>query len=215
MKVLISESAYNVITENVIYMKQSEIPMQIVQWAKEKIGNIKLWKVRQKGQIAISGAWHEQTINYYGVFQLVNGNYIKTREFRISGKEAVTPSETINIPSGFLVVILDTYTNSADIYTSSDALKMLPDTTKSEGLSDEQMMALIEAKQLKAHARFKFKDDVYAELISRKLMAQNRSITIEGRNLVESLSRAEKQEIANRLNETYSKAPYYKRFYAY
>lgn len=35
-------------------MKQSEIPFQIVNWAKQKIGNVRLWKVRQKGSVGES-----------------------------------------------------------------------------------------------------------------------------------------------------------------
>lgn len=214
MKILLSESTYNLIMENPIYMKQNEIPFQIVNWAKQKIGNVRLWKVRQKGSVSVSGAWHEYTTNYYGVFHLSNGDYIKTKEFAINGKENVSGSQSIEIPSGYLVVILDTKTSSADIYTAPDALKLISDNSLADELTDEQLMALYEAKSLKSFARFKFKESVYEALIVKGLLAKNKSITVEGRNLITSIPRSKMQEVVDRLNLIYSKAPHYKHFYA-
>jgi len=211
MKVILSESTYNLITENPVYMNQSEIPSEIVQWAKDKIGNVRQWKVRQKGEVSVSGAWHESTINYYGIFKLSNGSYIKMKEMEITGWEPVSGSKTIEIPSGFLVAILDSKTSTADIYTSSDALKFLPDTSQANDLSDEQIMALYQSKTLKTN-RYKFTDDVYDKLISKGLMAKNRAITTDGRNLIVSLDKDKLKEAADRLNKKFG---FYNTFYIY
>lgn len=213
MKILLSESVYSLVVENVIHMSQSDIPSDLVQWAKSKIKNVRGWRVTQTGKINVSGAWHEHTVNNYGIFQLSNGRYIKQNEFSVAGWEPTTGSQTINIPSGYLVVVTDSRTATADIYTAPDALKLLQDTSILDELSDEEIMALYESKKLISKARFKFKDEVYNKLIQLKLMNTNRSITIEGKNVVENISRDKIREVVERLNKIYSGPPHYKHFF--
>lgn len=218
MKIILSESSYNSLVledfDRGIEMKQSDIPADLVQWANSKIGNVRRWKVRQKGEVYVSGAWHENSASIYGVFHLMNDHYIKIKEVFIGGKEPFTPNEKIEIPSGFLVVLLDRMTRVADIYTSSDALKMIQDTSALDTLSDEETMALYEASRLKSPFRFKFPDEIYNSLLTKGLMAKNRSITIEGRNLINSVPRAKISEICDRLNEKYKNGRVYHRFYS-
>lgn len=77
-----------------------------------------------------------------------------------------------------------TYPKRAEIYTGQNVQSFLPDKTQGLDLGPSELIILQAAKSLKSSARPKFHDKYYDILISKGLLKSNRSITIDGMNLL-------------------------------
>jgi hypothetical protein len=184
------------INEDFVYVSQNQIPNGIKEWVKDQSGSfIKDFKIDQSGErVRVKMPWHEACTEVYQFFDLTHDNAIPVgNSVTRSGYEGNSPQgylegQTkegyVEIPVGKILVVYCTYPRSVRIHTSKGAQLFLSDTSKSEDLSDEELLILQTAKSLKSFARPKFDDKFYDNLISKGLLAKNRSITNDGRNLI-------------------------------
>ena len=199
-KEIIREELKNVLKEE-IWLPAKSVPTDIQKWVNDTVGRVQKYSLIQGDTVHVSMPWHEADRNYYQLFQLLPGNRAKfiskigSIHFPVvrSGMEgtgAITGKELggkFKVPSGFVVVRAGIYPKGAKIYTSDDASKFLPSSgTKSADLTDVQLAILWWAKALKSFARPKIKDQgQYDDLVKKGLLKKNKSITIDGRNIVQ------------------------------
>jgi len=181
-----------------VYVKPSDIPSQIIDWAKSIVGsgfqnNITIQK--SNGAVKIGMPWHDADRETHQYFKLMDngaaeaGNPVSRSGWsevsmldKFGGKSADVP-----IPSGYVLATVGTYPKRLRIITSPDAMNMLSSNDEAlDKLSDEAMVALYQAKSYKSFARQKFNNSVYEELLSSGLMNKQRAITIDGRNFISS-----------------------------
>lgn len=181
-----------------LYVKPSDVPLQIIDWAKSIVGsgfqnNITIQK--SNGAVKIGMPWHDADRETHQYFKLMDngaaeaGNPVSRSGWsevsmldKFGGKSADVP-----IPSGYVLATVGTYPKRLRIITSPDAMNMLSSNDEAlDKLSDEAMVALYQAKSYKSFARQKFNNSVYEELLSSGLMNKQRAITIDGRNFISS-----------------------------
>lgn len=181
-----------------LYVKPSDVPPQIIEWAKSIIGsgfqnNITIQK--SNGLIEIGMPWHDADRETHQYFKLIgDGAAVMGNPVSRSGWSEVSmfdkfggKSGNIPIPSGYVLATVGTYPRRLEIITSPDAMNLVTSNDETlNKLSDEAMVALYQAKAYKSFARQKFNDSVYAELLSSGLMNKQRAITIDGRNFINS-----------------------------
>jgi hypothetical protein len=177
-----------------IYVKPSDVPSQIVEWAKSIIGsgfqnNITIQK--SNGSIEIGMPWHDADRETHQYFKLTDNGAVKAgnpvsksgwSEVNMFDKYGNTP-----IPSGYVLATVGTYPKRLRVVTSPDAMNIIPDNKDTlDKLSDDAMVALNNAVSLKPAYRQKFDNNVYQELISLGLLNSQKAITIDGRNIIKS-----------------------------
>lgn len=177
-----------------IYVKPSDVPSQIIEWAKSIIGkgfenHITIQK--SNGAVKIGMPWHDADRETHKYFQLTNNGAVEKGEpVSRSGWSEVNMGDkygNVPIPSGYVLATVGTYPKRLEIVTNPDAMNMIPNNSEAlNKLSDEALVALYQAKAYKSFARQKFNDSVYQELISLGLLNSQKAITIDGRNLVSS-----------------------------
>ena len=176
-----------------IYVKPTDIPPQIIAWAKSIIGNTFLNKItiqKSNGMVEIGMPWHDADRETHKYFKLSENGAVEMgdtvsrsgwSEVNMGDKYGMTP-----IPSGYVLATVGTYPKRLEIVTNTDAMDVLPDNSALDNLSDEALVALYQARMFKSPYRQKFPDEVYQQLISLGLMNSQRAITIDGRNLTQS-----------------------------
>jgi len=193
-----------------IYLSASDVPVGIRDWAKSMAGkNIQRYKLDQSGKsVTIDMPWHDADRETYQFFKMVGdgnnaipvGNQLTRSGWESDSQqgyiEGQQKSGSVQIPEGMLLVVYGTYPQRVVIHTGPNAKLMIPDNSKFEDISNEELVVLIAAKSLKSFARPKFPDDVYNKLISKGLLAKNRSITNDGRNLLNDSNIKEKAKKA-------------------
>jgi len=177
-----------------IYVKPSDIPPQIIEWAKSIIGsgfqnNITIQK--STGAINIGMPWHEADKETHQYFKLIdNGAAEMGRPISKSGWGEVNMGDVYGdtpIPSGYVLATVGTYPKRLRIITSPDAMNMLSSNDEAlNKLSDEALVALHQAKTFKPAYRQKFGNNVYQELISSGFFNNQKAITISGKNFINS-----------------------------
>jgi hypothetical protein len=191
---------------NETYVTNKEVPAGIRTWVKNTLGkDVQRYKVIQKGTATFAGSWHEGNSDYYQAFKLVEPNDAvpaTDQSIRVGGLDAVAGSKTVTIPSGYVLVRASSYPPGAEIYTASDSTKFL--APQDDSLSDEEKLALGAAKSLKPGYRPKFKDSVYQSLIQKGYMAANKSITVNGRNVVDGIGRSAFHDLMDRYNKEHN-----------
>ena len=185
---------FKMIVENKIYVKPTEVPSQILNWAKGYLGRgfeNKITIERADGKIEINMPWHDADKETHQFFklspdgaQMVGNPVSKTGWSEMSMDD--DPYGTVEIPSGYIMATTGTYPKRLRLIVSDDAMNLLPDTKGADELSDEAMVALHQAKVFKSPYRQKFGNEVYQELISHDLMKPNKAISIDGKNLISS-----------------------------
>jgi hypothetical protein len=182
------------LSKSKIYVKPSDIPPQIIDWAKSIIGsgfqnNITIQK--SNGAVEIGMPWHDADRETHQYFKLMdNGAAEMGEKVSRSGWSEVNMGDkygSVPIPSGYVLATVGTYPKRLRLITNPDAMNIIPDNKDTvNNLSDEALVALYQAKSFKSPYRQKFNDNVYQELISSGLLNSQKAITIEGRNLVNS-----------------------------
>ncbi len=176
-----------------LHVKPSDLPPQIIEWAKSIIGtgfqnNITIQK--SNGAIQIGMPWHEADKETHQYFKLAdNGAAVAGDPVSRSGWSEVNMGDKYGntpIPSGYVLVTVGTYPKRLRIVTNTDAMNVIPDSSASNKLSDEALVALYQAKSFKPFYRQKFSDSVYQELMTLGLLNSQKAITIEGKNLINS-----------------------------
>lgn len=197
-----------------IFLSVKNIPDGIRDWAKEISGkNIQQYRLDQSGKpVTIGMPWHDADRETYQFFRLTNNNAVPVGNIVTrSGWESDSPqgyiegqkkSGTLEIPEGMILVVYGSYPQRVIIHTGPKSELMLPDTSKSEDITDEELIILIASKSLKSFARPKLQDEFYDRLIKKGLLAKNRSITNEGRNL---LTNSKIKEQARKAIENWNK----------
>lgn len=179
-----------------IYLSAKDIPEGIRDWVKSVSGtNIQRYRLDQSGKpVTVDQPWHQADREIYHFFNLVGNNAIPIgNPVSKSGgesdsfqgyKEGMDKTGKVEIPEGKILVVYGTYPQRVIIHTGPNAQLMLPDTSNSEDLTDEELIILVTTKSLKPFARPKMKQEFYDKLIEKGLLAKNKSITNTGRNLL-------------------------------
>ena len=187
------------VNEDYVYVSQNDIPNGIKEWVKEETGSyVKDYKIDQSGdRVRVKMPWHEACTDVYQFFDLTNddavpvGNSVTRSGYEGNSPQGYLEGQSkdgyVDIPTGKVLVIYSSYPRGVKILTSKGSKLFLADTSKSEDLTDEEVLILQTTKSLKSFARPKFPDKFYDNLISRGLLAKNRSITNDGRNVLSSL----------------------------
>ncbi len=183
--------------ESTMYDDGKNIPTSIRQWVKSKLGSdVPKYKILQgESEVVINTPWHQSDYETYQFFKLEDNNSatLVGNVITRSGMESDSPqgfqdgqSKTgkVTIPEGFVLVCIGTYPKRAEIYTGQNVQSFLPDKTPGLDLGPSELIILQAAKSLKSSARPKFHDKYYDILISKGLLKSNRSITIDGMNLL-------------------------------
>ena len=179
---------------NRIYVKASEIPAEIINWAKSILGKgfeNKITIQKSNGVVEIGMPWHDADRETHQFFKLTDGGATGMgKQVSRSGWSEVNMGDIygkVPIPSGYVLATAGTYPKRLKIVTNTDALTPISNYTDMlNKLSDEALVALYNAKAFKSFARQKFVDNVYQELISSGLLNSQKAITIEGRNFIDS-----------------------------
>ena len=191
-----------------IYMSAKDIPEGIKDWVKEYTGkNIQQYRLDQSGdKLYLKMPWHQADRVTYQFFKLTGNNAVPVgNPVSRSGMESdsqqgyiegMKKEGQIDIPEGMIAVEYGTFPQRVIIHTGPNAKLMIPDNAKFEDLTDEELVILISAKGLKSPYRPKLPDEFYNKLISKGLLAKNRSITNEGRNLLTDAKIKEKLRTA-------------------
>ncbi len=186
---------FNELYESTVYVAAQQIPYGIQKWAEDMSGSkLKEYQIDQSGnKVTISQPWHIGCQEIYQFFDLASGHPVGNTITR-SGSESDSPqgyeegrrkSGTLDIPEGKVLLRYSSYPKSVvRIYTSVGAQMFLADKSKGDDLTDEEMIILKAAVSLKPFARPKFADNFYDNLINKNLLNKNRSVTIDGKNLV-------------------------------
>lgn len=191
-----------------LHLTKNDVPEDIQKFANDVLKkNLQKYSVRATGVYHADMPWHEADRTYTRMFKLMDNNRAYATEFSFSrsgleGDGVVTGKEIkgeVNIPEGFVFVEVGTYPPRCDIYTAKGA-SLLPPPKQDEELSDGLLAVLHFAASLKSAYRPKFKEEVYQKLIDKGLLAKNRSITQEGRNILE-YNKERLKKIAQENNE--------------
>lgn len=182
------------LNESKIYVKPTEIPTPIIDWAKSIIGSgfqNKITVEKSDGKIKIGMPWHDADRETHQFFKLTDGGAVDAgKTVSRSGWSEVNMGDVygeVPIPSGYVLATVGTYPKRLEIVTSPDAMNMISNNDDAlNKLSDEALIALYQAKRFKPAYRQKFGDSVYQELITSGLMNSQKAITILGKNLVNS-----------------------------
>lgn len=177
-----------------IYVKASEVPVQIINWAKALVGKgfeNKITVEKAEGKVTIGMPWHDADRETHQFFKLTdNGAEEAGRPVARSGWSEVNMGDkygTVEIPSGFVLATVGTYPKRLEIITNADAMNMISNHDETlNKLSDDDMVALNNATSLKPAYRQKFADNVYQELMALGLLNSQKAVTIDGRNLIRS-----------------------------
>lgn len=180
--------------ESPLYVKPSDVPLQIIEWAKSIIGSgfqNKITIQKSNGMVHIGMPWHEADKETHQYFKLSDGGAVPMgKPVSKSGWGEVNMGDVYGdtpIPSGYVLATVGTYPKSLRIVTNTDAMNVITSNSETlNKLSDDALVALHNAKSFKPFYRQKFDDSVYQELISLGLLTTQKAITIEGRNLVNS-----------------------------
>lgn len=206
--------AQRVQNESYIYMSQNEIPQGIRNWVKDFSGSpVKDYRIDQSGKkVYIGMPWHERCVETYQFFNLTEsgdaipvGNEVTRKGYEGNSHQDFLEGQTkegyIEIPEGKVLVVYCTYPRGVKIYTSVGAKLFLADTSKAGDLTDEEIIILQTTKSLKSFARPKLPIEFYDKLISKGLLAKNRSITNDGRNLLSSLGKERIEKAVDEYNK--------------
>lgn len=182
------------LNESKIYVKPTEIPSQILDWAKSIIGSgfqNKITVEKSNGEVEIGMPWHDADRETHQFFKLIdNGAAEMGKSVSRSGWGEVNTGDVygkVPIPSGYVLATVGTYPKRLEIITSPDAMNMISNNDYAiNKLSDEALIALLQARKFKPAYRQKFGDSVYQELIASGSMNSQKAITIQGRNLINS-----------------------------
>lgn len=190
-----------------MYVKQTDVPKQIIDWAKTIVGKgfenkIQLEKNKTK---TIGLPWHDADKETHQFFKLINGAVPTGNPVSKSGWSEVNmyddPYGTVDIPSGFVLATVGTYPKRLTLTVSSDAIDVIQDTSVLNELTNEEIVALHQAKALKSRYRQKFNQEVYNSLIEKELLKPNKAITIDGRNLISSEQAKDKLREIKRIDQ--------------
>lgn len=180
-----------------------EVPEAIRTWVKETLGvDIREYKLHPNTDVVnVDSPISEHAREYWKGFRIGPDGVVfpSDRTLTRSGWEiSDEPNVNIKLEPGTLVVnaVRDYKYNAAYIYTAIGGLDLLPSHEGDVELTDEEWIALMEAKQLKSFARTKFKEDVYAELIAKGYMRRNKSLTLQGTNLLEDVGSRDARKAA-------------------
>jgi len=191
-----------------IYMSAKDIPDGIKDWAKNISGkNIQQYRLDQSGKPVYMGMpWHEADRETYQFFKLSGndailvGNPVSRSGMEGDSQQGFEEGRKkegeIKIPEGMILVIYGSYPQRVIIHTGPNAKLMIPDNSKFEDITDEELVILIAAKSLKSPYRPKLPTEFYDKLISKGLLAKNRSITNDGKNLLTDSKIKEKLKTA-------------------
>jgi len=190
----------SLIVENKVYVKPQELPQQILAWAKSYLGNgfeRNITIEKTNGKVEITMPWHDADKETHQFFKLTpNGAEMVGNPVSKTGWSETSmmdkPYGTVEIPSGYVLATVGTYPKRLRLTVSDDAMNLIPDNKELDNISDEALIALLQAKNLKSFARQKFSNEVYQELISLGLMNTQRAITVDGKNLITSPKAKEK-----------------------
>lgn len=181
------------LTESKMYIAMNEVPKEITNWAIQKIGNTfsKKIAIQHETEVEITIPWHEADREYYQFFKLIDKDTAKiagdpVHRSGLEGDGVITGNEVngkVSVPSGYVLACAGTYPHRLTLFTSSDALKALPDANILDQFTIEELLILLAAKCLKSPYRPKYKDASYENLIKNGYLAPNRSITIKGKNI--------------------------------
>jgi hypothetical protein len=176
-----------------LHVKATDIPPQIIAWAKSIIGNTfqnNITVQKSNGMINIGMPWHDADRETHQYFKLSDNGAAEMGEpVSRSGWSEVNMGDKYGntpIPSGYVLATVGTYPKRLRIVTNTDAMNVIPDNSALNKLSDEALVALHQAKSFKPFYRQKFNDSVYQELISSGLFNSQKAITIDGKNLLNS-----------------------------
>lgn len=183
------------LNESKTYVKSSEIPQEIIKWARSIVGKgfenkITIEKVNDK--ITIGMPWHDADKETHQFFKLIQDGAQSAGDSvsKTGWSEAQMMDEpygTVEIPSGYVLATVGTYPKRLRITVSGDAMDMIGNNDELlNTLSDDELVALNNAVMLKSPYRQKFDDSVYQELTSKGLLNPRKAITIDGRNLAKS-----------------------------
>jgi hypothetical protein len=193
MKYIKSFNIFNI--NESLYITANEVPKEILDWAKSKIGNTftKKITVKHEKEVVINMPWHEADRESYQFFKLISptsaqmvGNSVVRSG--LEGDGVITGNEVegkLTVPSGFVLACTGTYPPRLDLYSADDALKAVSDSSILDDFSIEELIILLQARGLKSPYRTKYPDQNYVKLIEKGYLASNRSITVKGKNIVE------------------------------
>lgn len=202
------------LNEAKIYLNPSEIPAQIMYWAKSILGsgfqnNITVEK--SEGKVTIGMPWHDADRETHQFFKLTdNGAEEAGKSVSKSGWSEVNATDqygTVEIPSGYVLATVGTYPKRLRITTNADATNFISNSGETlDKISDNALVALNNASSLKPAYRQKFGAPVYEELIALGLLTPQKAITIEGKNTIkspEAIDRLRKLHDADRWGTKY------------
>lgn len=177
-----------------LYVKPSDVPLQIIDWAKSIVGsgfqnNITIQK--STGAVKLGMPWHDADRETHQYFKLMdNGAAEMGNPVSRSGWSEVNMGDSygeVPIPSGYVLATVGTYPKRLRIVTNPDAMDVLSNNDEAlNKLSDEALVALHQAKTFKPAYRQKFGDSVYQELVSSGFLNNQKAITIAGKNFINS-----------------------------
>jgi hypothetical protein len=189
------------------------VPFGIKAWVKSYAKkDIQKYKVYQgMSSIHIDMPWHVSDKETYQFFKLTDNDAVPVgNEITRSGWESDSPQGyiagknkegNVTIPNGHILVRYGTYPESVDIYAGPNAQALLPNKQKAQDLSNTELIILAAAHSLKSFARPKFKPEKYEELINKGLLKRNKSLTIDGENILKDPEIKEKLKIAKGIFE--------------
>ena len=126
------------INEGKLYVKHTEIPRQILDWAKSILGRgfeNKITIEKADGKVTIGLPWHDADRETHQFFKLVNGGAQATGNpvSKTGWSEAAPmddPYGTVEIPSGFILASAGTYPKRLELTVGDDALDMIADNSE-------------------------------------------------------------------------------------
>jgi len=181
----------------IIHISRKDVPTRIQMFVEEKLGKqINDYKVDNSGKYSAKMPWHEADRTYTQLFKLSTlAKDVPIIEatptdfsFSRSGWEGdgnVTGKELegeVEIPSGFVFVEVGIYPKRCTIYTTDT--KFLP--VNDCQLTDQELLILHYARSLISSARPKYEDNQYTNLINQGLLTKKKSITMKGKNVLNS-----------------------------
>ncbi len=182
--------------ESTMYDDGKNIPQGIRNWVKSFFGSdVPRYKINQgESEVTINMPWHEADRETYQFFKLENNSATPVGNgLSRSGMEGDSPQGfedgqrkdgKVTVPEGYVLLCVGSYPKRAEIFTGQNVQSFLPNKEAID-LSPTELIILATAKGFKPHARPKFSDEHYANLISKGLLKSNRSITVDGRNVLE------------------------------
>lgn len=207
---LINEN-FKILVESEFYDNGKNIPQGIRNWVKSTFGSeVPKYKIIQgEPEVQINMPWHQSDYETYQFFKLENNNATPVgNQVTRSGNESdsvqghldgESKEGKVKVPEGFVLVCYGSYPKRVEIYTGNNVQHFLPNKEQSADLNSTELIILASAKALKSFARPKFKDDAYLNLIQKGLLKPNRSITVDGLNVLLDPETKEKIENAKKL----------------